>query len=446
MSMNKKKLLIASSFIFVFLLPTVAQDKLRLTLQEANRLGLERNVNVQNASLDQQKLHYQFKEAQSNLYPQLEGYSTFSYFYAIPKMVLPGEMFGQTGLIPVEIGTKYDWNSGVKASQMIYSQSYFTALKLSKKMETFGALSLQQKREELIYQVSQVYFLCQTTQKQIEELELTRKNTNKLLEISGLQKDNGVIRKVDYSRVVVVRNNIQSQIENMQQLYQQQLGLLKFCIGLPIETEIEITDSLAVSVQPLTLEAPNLNNRTELALLNQQIEINKLTAKANKSGYYPTLSGFGQLYYEGQQNEFNYFDGGSDKFFKTGMIGLTLNLPIFDGFEKRSKAKQYAIELKQLENTRRNTQEYFTKEYTDAYRQYQTSWKAVNRELENKKIAEETYQVSELGYSQQVISLTDLLMAENSFTESRLAYYNSLLQLKNAELEVKKSKGELLNQ
>jgi outer membrane protein len=49
------------------------------------------------------------------------------------------------------------------------------------------------------------------------------------------------------------------------------------------------------------------------------------------------------------------------------------------------------------------------------------------------------------GYRQQVVSLSDLLMSENGLTEARLSYYNAVLQLNNAGLDVKKAKGELLN-
>jgi len=422
-----------------------AQQKVLLTLKESTQMGIERNVNVKNARLDNSKIHYQLKEAQSKLYPQLEGFSTFNYYYAIPKMILPGEIFGQTGLIPVEIGTTFDWSNGFKATQVLYNQSYFTSLKLSKRMETFGTLSLQQKKEELVYQVTQVYYLCQATGKQIEQLKLTMQNTNKLLDVAKQQNENGVIRKIDYSRVLVSKNNMQTQIDNLDQLEQQQIGLLKYCIGLPVETEVELADSLSLPLTQLTPENPNFSNRTELALIDKQIEINKLKVKINRNTYLPTLSGFGQLYYEGQQNTFNYFKDGDGKFFKTGFFGISLNVPLFDGFEKYAKTKQYDIELQQLQNTRKNTQDYFTKQFTDAYRQYQNCLKTLAREQENQKMAEETYKVSLLGYGQQVVSLTDLLLSENSLTESHLAYFNALLQLKNAELEVKKSKGELLN-
>ncbi|HEX3007569.1 MAG TPA: TolC family protein [Bacteroidales bacterium] len=424
----------------------VGQDTtLQLSLKQSCQWGVEKNVNVLNAGLEKLKSQYQLKEAQSKLYPQVEGYSNFNYYYAIPKMILPGEIFGQTGMIPVEIGTKYDWSSGFKATQILYNQSYFTSLKLSKRLSEMGDLNIQQKKEEIVYQVSQVYYLCQATKKQIDQLNINMQNNERLIAIAKLQNENGVIRKIDYSRVTVNKSNLQTQIDNLEQLLQQQLGLLKYLVGIDMGTKIELSDSLSFTSAVSHERQPNFGERTELKLLENQIDIASLTRKYNRQQYLPTLSGFGQYYYQGQRNEFDFFEGGNDKFFKTGVVGLSVNVPIFDGFEKHNKIRQSDIELQQLKNTQKNTSDFFLKEYSDATRQYQNSLNALTRQEENIRLAEDTYNISIQGYRQQTVSLSDLLMSENSLTEARLSYYNALLQLKNSELEVKKAKGDLLN-
>lgn len=445
-----KRIRTATTILLISVITSLsAQDTgMPLSLEESCRLGIRRNVTVQNAELEQQKARYRLKETRSHLYPQLEAYSNFSYYYAIPKLIIPGEIFGQTGLIPVEIGTKFDWSSGLKATQILYNRSYFTSLQLARRMETLSELDLQQKKEEVIFQVSQLYYLCLATNEQIAQLNATIGNMERLLEIAKLQRDNDLIRKTDYSRILVNKNNLQTQADNLNELYARQLDLLKYVIGIPLETEVTLSDSLSFSssaVFPvgILLEQPGLTDRTELRLLDKQIEMTALNRKMTRQSYLPTLSGFGQLYYQGQRNEFDFFKGGDDKFYKVGLVGISLSIPLFDGFEKRSKTKQYDLELMQLQNTREHALTGFLMEYTDARRQYYTSYTAMVRQQENIELAEETYDVSLQGYRQQVISLSDLLLSENSLTEARLSYYNALVQLKNAELEVKKAKGEL---
>jgi len=421
------------------------QDSIQyISLTRACQMGVDYNLNIANATLEAQKARYQLKETESKLYPRLEAYSTFNYYFGIPKILMPGEIFGQTGEIPVEIGTKYDWNSGFSASISLYNQSYFTSIKVVKRLQTVSKLNLLQKKEELAYQVSQVYYLCKTTNSQIAYLEKNMTNACHLLDILKSQKENGVARKIDYSKVLVNKNNLQTQIDNLGLLYHQQLGLLKFLIGIDIANKVELTDSLTYSIDAQPSELPDFNNMIELKLMDQQIEISTLNKKSNQQSYLPTLSGSGQLYYQGQQNEFNFFKGGGDKFFKVGFVGLTLNVPIFDGFEKHAKNRQYMIELQQLQNTRKNSLTNYNKNFIDAVQQYKNSLKSLLRQEENIKIAEEDYNISLQGYSQQVVPLSDVMLSDNSLTEARLSFVNAMLQLKNAELEVRKSKGELL--
>jgi outer membrane protein len=423
--------------------PIQAQDTIHLSLKEACKQGIENNAEVINAGLDKQKTVYQLQEAKSKLYPVIDAFSSFYYYYAIPKMVLPGEIFGQTGMISVQIGTKYDWSNGFRATQMLYNQSYLTSLKLTQQMGTIAGLNLQQKKEEVVYQISQLYYLCQTTRMQIKQLEITMQNTDRILEIAKLQSENGLIRRVDYSRISVNKNNIQTQIDNLEHLYQQQLGLMKYVMGFNKES-IELSDSLKFTPAKDSVAIAVFSHRTELELLDKQLEVVSMERKLDQQSYLPTLSGFGQYYFEGQRDAFDFFHG-SDKFYNVGLVGLSLSVPIFDGFEKHSKIRQKEIDLEQLQNKRKSTSDGFYRELSDASNQFSTSMKILTRQKENIREAEETYEVSLNGYHQQIVPLSDLMMSESSLAEARLSYYNALFQFEVAELDLRKAKGELLN-
>lgn len=444
--MITKKEILTMLFIFTIIQLPGQDTKMSLSLRQSCLLGIEQNMNVQNTVLEQQKAHYRLREAKSKLYPQLEAYGTFNYYYAIPKLIIPGEIFGQTGPIPVEIGTTFDLSGGFKASQVLYNQSYFTSLQLALKMTALEELNLQQKKEEIIFQVSQLYYLCQATREQISLLYTRIKNMDRLLGITELQSRNDLIRKTDHSRVSVARDNLQTRIDNLDQLYNNQLGMLKYLIGLPVETEVVLSDTFAFSQDNILVdlfERTGLPERMELQVLDKQIEITELTRKSVRQSYLPILTGFGQFYYQGQRNEFDFFKRGDDKFYKVGVVGVNLTIPLFDGFEKRSKIKQYDLELIQLKNMRENRLEYFSRELVDALNQYRNSLKILHRQEKNIQVAEEIYDVSLQGYRQQVVPLSDLLMSEGELTEAHLSYSNALMQLKNAGLEVKKVKGEL---
>ena len=414
-----------------------------LSLKETCRLGIEQNTDLLKSSLELQKKDYRLQEKKSRLYPQLEGYSNFGYNYAIPKLVIPGEIFGQTGPMAVEIGTRFDWRSGLRATQLLFNQSYHTSLQLAGSMESMESLNHQQKKEELIFQLSQLYHLCQTTRRQIEQLEAAMDNMEQLLGIAKLQYEQGIIRKVDHARVLVNQNNLQTEADQLLQLHTEQLNMLKYLIGLPVETALFLSDSLSFFPTPQIQTVTDLSQRTELRLLEKKMEMTRLTQKMNRQSRLPTLTGFGEFYFQGQRNRFDYFRGGDDTFYKVGVVGITLQIPLFDGFERKAKSKQFDLELEQLKNSREQLIDYYSKEIADAVTLYESSYRAILRQGENIRVAEKTYEVSLQGYRQQMVPLSDLLLSENSLTEARLSYYHALLQLKNAELGMMKARGEL---
>lgn len=443
--MKKFNKLLIISLLFSICFSAKAQEKtLQLSLEHACQLAVDSNLQVINARIEIQKNHYQEMEAKSKRYPTLEGHSDFNYYYAIPRMMMPGEFFGQQGEVSVEIGTKFDWTSGFKASMSLVDLSNLTAIKLAKSMKAMGALSLEQKKEELLYQVHQLYYLNQSTNAQILYLNKNLRNTNRLLEILDSQIKNGAARKIDYSKVTVTKNNLLTQIDNLEKLKKQQTGMLKYLLGLNPEDQVQLADSLKEQPEIAAFNLPDLAGRTAVKLIDNELETNRLNRQTISRSSLPTLSASSQFYYQGQQNKFNFFDG-NDRFFKVGLVGLSLNVPIFDGFERHNKIKQYDSSIEQLQNTRRDAINGLAKDFTNAQTEYQNSVKTIRRQLENMKVAEDNYDNSFQQYKQQTLLLSELILAENSLTEARLSYVDALLQMKQAALELKRINGELLN-
>ncbi len=437
------KLLIVSLLTGCCLSATPQEKTLQLSLERACQLAVDSNLQVINARIEMQKTYYQELEAKSKFYPAVDGYSDFSYYYAIPRMMMPGEFFGGTGEIPVEIGTKFDWSSGFTASMPLVNLSNYTAIRLSKSMAAMSSLSLEQKKEEIVYQVHQVYYLCQSTSAQVMYLNKNMENTDRLLEILGNQIRNGIARKIDYSKLTVTRNNLQTQIEELEKLRVKQCNILRFVLGLNSDVQLELTDSLTGRKDPQRFSIPDFMSHIDARLIDNEIEIAQINKKSVSQSYLPSLSASGQLYYQGQQNRFNFFDG-KDRFFHVGFVGLNLDIPIFDGFEKRNKIHQTNLEIAQLQNAKNNTINGLRKDYANAVADYGNSLNAIQRQQENIKVAEDNYIISLQQYKQQTLLLSDLILAENSLTEARLSYVYALFQLKNAELELKKLNNELM--
>ncbi len=422
----------------------VSPQKLELSLKEIIDLAIDQNPMVKNANLGIDHAEISYKDAKGKLLPQVSVFSNLTYNYSIPKMVIPGEIFGQSGPIPVEFGTKYDWNSGLDATQIIFNQSYFTNLKLLSEITTLNHLNKTLTEEDLLFNIAQLYYLCVSLKEQQKALETAIINMDKIGVIAELQMEGGTIRKVDRSRVSIDQNNLVVERDNLLMLYQQQINMLKYLSGIDLNTIISLKDSLANSETsfaiPLSTATPRIENR----LMEQKITIAHHEKNIEKQSALPEVSLFARHYYQGMRDEFDFFDGGDDRFFKAGYIGLQVNIPLFDGFQRRNKVEMQDITFCQLMNDKANLTNQLTREYEDAVLQYRNSIIILENRKKNMLVASQVHKVSLEGYRQGVVSLTDLLISENQLTQSCISKIDALYQLKKSELALKRASGSLV--
>lgn len=437
-----KNLIISLMLVSSITTRTAAQDqKDTIYLSTVVDMALQNNQAIKIAELEKQKAVFQYKASQSMLMPQVEAYCTFSYYYAIPKIVIPGEIFGQQGNIPVEFGTKYDWNNGFRFTQLIYNQSYFTNLQIVDEMIKIQDFNIQLKKEEVAFHISQLYYLCQTIAWQISVVDSTLTQMQKLIEIVKKLQINGLARQADVERVIIDVRKIEIQKQELASHFQQQLFLLKLLTGLDPDAEVLLSRAL-----PVRLEVADSAGykRTELLMLEKRIELVALQAKAEKQSQLPSLALFGQHYYQGMRDEFDYFDGGKDRFFRAGIVGLQLNVPIFNGFSKRNQVRLKEIEYKHVQSQSEQLKLLDLKEKNEALTGYSTQLEELGKLSENIKSAQQIYQSNLLSYQQQVISLTDLIISESQVAEIRMQYYGTIFKLLSSELAIKKINGKLL--
>ena len=428
-------------------LPMFAQDnEVSLSLEAAVSMALQNSHTIKIADLELQRALLQRREGQSALYPQVEAYSTFGYNYAIPKMVIPGEVFGQSGSIPVEFGTKYDWNSGIKVSLLLYNQSYYTSLRVLTELVDVQRLSVEQKQEELVFQVSQLYYLCLMMQQQQRVLDSTVANIKRIENITTSMANKGIARNADALRVAKDRIKVQADAELLGVQLAQQENLLKFLMGLNLQAKLVLTDSLN-QVGSLATKSEVLVPSTtiEFRLMAKQLQIAELQQESAKQEYLPSVAFYAQHYYQGMRDEFDFFDGEKDRFSKAGVVGLNISVPIFNGFAKRSKLQQQQVQVKQLRFQQEQLNELLNKNISDAELNYSNSLVALAHYSAVLDMAREVYGVTLSGYNQQAVSLTDLLIADNELTQSELSYNNALYQVKTAQLNLLKAQGQLLN-
>jgi outer membrane protein TolC len=143
------------------------------------------------------------------------------------------------------------------------------------------------------------------------------------------------------------------------------------------------------------------------------------------------------------RSEFNFFET-TNPWFQTSVIGLRLNLPLFDGLEKRAKAQQSKLRMVKVENEAALLEQSITMDITNANAKLINSRRALNAQQENRLMAEDVYSQTQLQYKEGLASMTDLLNAEASMRDAQNNYIKALIETLIADLELQKADGSLL--
>lgn len=418
-----------------------------LSLQECVQMAVKKNINVKTARIDKEKSDYKTQETRAALLPKINFNGSFTDNLLLPTTVLPGEFVNKPGTnIAVQMGVQYSSNAVLNISQVLYNQTALTALKLSKQSSKLSDLTVEKASEDIAFEVAKLYALTQTTAEQRKLIDENIARTERLRDITKITIENGIGKQVDLDRVNVNLENLYTQQSNTQSTQEQQLNMIKYMLDLPLEQNIVLTDTAGMQLlknTPVLLS--DFSNHVNIRLLESQKELNVLNQKIIKDGYLPTLSLSGQAAYQGMQNNFsNYFKNDS-KWYPMGNFAVTLAVPVFDGFEKRAKARQAALETKKTQETLASTKESFSMNYKNALNNYLNSQNTVRRQKQNLELAEKVYKETALKYREGLAAMSSLLQDEMSLSSAQGSYLTALYNFKEAELKIMSLNGEIKN-
>lgn len=406
-----------------------------LSLEECIKIGIENNLALQTKRNEIRKGQYALSENRARLLPVINGFAGFTDNIKPPVSVTDGSSYG----VPYNV-TKtlpYSANAGIQLQLPLYNQTLYTSMDVARIMDQLNRQGYEKAREELMMEISKLYYLGQTTN---EQLEILKNNIGRLEELKNITEafyDNGMAMDIDVKRVRINLDNMKVQYDNAQAMLVQQMNLLKYMMDYPMEKNfaLERVQAEKLSHTELTGLSENLY---EIQMLESQKTLAEKQRKLIRNGYIPSLSLSGNLSTSAFTDKARYWfqDNPSSKWYTSYGVGVSLRVPIFDGLEKRNKIRKAEMDIENarlnLENTRKNLQ---TK-YLNATNDLMNSERNFFKQKDNYLLAEDVYAVTIDRYKEGIASMTEVLQDEMRMSEAQnnyiTAHYN--YQLNNLVL------------
>ena len=173
-----KRLLFIFAFFCSYVIGGSAQEI--LTLENCLRLGIENNLSLEGKRKEIQKSKYGVSENRAKLLPQINGFAGFNDNFDPPVSVTDGSSYG----VPYNVTQtlQYAANAGLDLQMPLYNQTVYTAISVARIVDEMNRLSYEKAREDLIMQISKMYYLGQVT---AEQIALIKTNITRLEELKN---------------------------------------------------------------------------------------------------------------------------------------------------------------------------------------------------------------------------------------------------------------------
>lgn len=334
----------------------------------------------------------------------------------------------------------------VMFTQPVYMGGKIVAMnRLAEYGEEFEANNTEVKRQSTLYNTDQAYWM-------VVSLKHKRKLAQSYLDlVKKLDKDvckmikEGVTTKSEGLKVGVKVNEAEMALTQAEDgLSLAKMFLCQLC-GLPISDDITLADEDKenLSEADVNLERGEIqmafDNRPELKMLQNMVEMSQQTVKIVRSDYLPSVALTGG-YMISNPNVYNSFE---NKFSGIWSVGILVRVPILNWGEGSYKVK-----------AAKGNETIAMMEFYDAREKIelqvnQVSFKVreANKRLimacSNTRNADENLRCATLGFKEGVIESTTVLEAQTAWVQAQSQKIDAEIEVKLAHVDLQKAMGIL---
>ncbi|WP_040279315.1 TolC family protein [Psychroserpens damuponensis] len=421
--------------LFCFHLGFTQDEPTNFSLQEAIDYALENNRQVKNAGRDIDAAIKQKWETTASGLPQIDG--QISYVNNV-KQQFPGIDFNGDGLI--DFGAKQNVTPSVTLNQLIFDGSYLVGLQSAK---VFLEISENAKvktdlevRKSVINAYGNVLLAEESVQILKRNIDVLEKNLNDITKIY----ENGLDEEESVEQLQITLTGVKSNLNNTKRLKDIAYQMLNITLGLDIENETVLSDSLeTLTIMNMQLELldsnTNVENTIDYKIANNNKVSKELLVKLEQSKILPTISGFATASYIGNNEKFRFLNS-NQAWAGTAAFGVNMNIPIFGSGLKSARAQRAKIELEKAEDDLTETEQTLKLQIASAKSDFRFAIEDYDNKKKNLALAERIENKNQTKFFEGIASSFELRQAQTQL-------YAAQQELLQAMLDVINSKAEL---
>ena len=423
------------------------QDTVKLTLDDAIKLGLENNRDVKIAKMDVEKAQAAVKEAFGYALPSVDFSAGFSHFLKKPMMPFPdfnallnnatyGILF-QEGIIPFDpnklmpmdlklqsFALANNYKAEFQVSQILFNSAVFRGIGASKIYLNLAKVNLKRKISQTVLSVKKAFYGVMLTEKLYEIAKSRYENALEHLKNVEAMRSQGLVPEFTEMQVKVEVENIKPILKKLQNANLSAKDGLKILLNIPQETNIEVEGKFEFEngeippVTDLIAEAKEMNLTIKTLKVKNQLD--KEFTAIDKGAYWPTLVAFGNYAFQGTGDKWDFRD------YQQSTVGLSLSINLFQGLRTKHKVEQDEIVEKQTAEQIKALTDATEMQIKSKYNELLRVRDEITAMKQNVELAEQAYNIAENRFTQGLSSRLEVNDAAVALANARVNYVKAV--------------------
>ena len=418
-----------------------------LTIDEAVSYALENNVNVKKAKIDQTIAQQKVKETVGIGLPQVNGqvrYLNGENQVQLVDVSNFNNTFPKGTIVPLTFGLPHKFNAGLSVTQLLFNGSYIVGLESAKTYKETASLIKEKTDVSIKEAVMMMYAGILATEENIKTLEENKKVLEKNLNDTKQVYKTGLTELQSVEQLEYSYKNLSTVIDNLKRTKDKLNVGLKYLIGYPLEEKLVLSSSfdevLDKNKQLIARDSFDFSNHIDLKLKQNQVRINQLLLKLEKSKALPSLAAFFNPSYVSGGYDFKPF---SSDWFYSSNFGIQIDIPVFSGLQRHWKTEQAKLNLVKAQLDKEDAEKQLQSEYYQKATDYENALASYNTAEDLVKLSSEIYRKQNVKFKEGLGTSFELSQAENQLYEAQTKYYQAAIELIQAKVQLDKAKGIL---
>jgi len=418
------------------------EEKMSMSLPEAQEYAIKNSFLSKSARIDVAQADQQIWEQAAKGLPQINGSVGYTDFLDLPTSIIPAGSFGNPAPIEATFGQQYTMKAGLTASQLIFDGSYIIGVQGAKGAQRLRAQQGEMVEQDVRTMIEESYYTALVARENAERLKASAETVKHTLKETQALFLSGLTEEMNVDQLLLMVNGLETQIEMAERQSRATIDMLKYQMGMPMETELTLTDDMEAIWRS---SDPDALLRSDFDVTkNVTYQMNKLDVKMHgylvklqEARYYPSLSAMFNHEQQAFRNTWNFFDT-DERWFPQTLWGMSLHVPIWDNLGARASIKKAKLEQQRVSDRLTYVEQGLKLKYRTSKDNFISATERLNDYKADMALATRIRDKTLLKYTEGVATSMEVTTAENQLLSSQTTYINGLFAVLEAKAQLSK--------